>query len=232
LGIDLDVIEIDPAVYSAAVDFFDLQLSNDSSVNIMDGASYVRQLADLSRSGDYEGAKWSYVVHDCFSGGSVPGELFTREFWEDLSELLEGDGIVAVNFVSTPDGMGTRAVLLTLSSVFSQCRAFGDGFQKNRTDRGMINMVIFCTPTHSPLLSFRPATASHVRRSPLRAHVYTTFLQNEIQLDDVIHQEDWNNTELMLHRGANQLEQWQVGPSLVFWKAMQSMLTPEMWAAY
>jgi len=36
------------------------------------------------------------VVQDCFSGGSVPGEMFTVEFWRDLSELVERDGIVAM----------------------------------------------------------------------------------------------------------------------------------------
>jgi spermidine synthase len=40
--------------------------------------------------------KWSLVVQDCFSGGSVPGEMFTVEFWRDLSELVERDGIVAM----------------------------------------------------------------------------------------------------------------------------------------
>ena len=36
------------------------------------------------------------MVQDCFSGGSVPGEMFTVEFWRDLSELVERDGIVAM----------------------------------------------------------------------------------------------------------------------------------------
>lgn len=36
------------------------------------------------------------MVQDCFSGGSVPGEMFTLEFWRDLSELVERDGIVAM----------------------------------------------------------------------------------------------------------------------------------------
>jgi hypothetical protein len=40
--------------------------------------------------------KWSYVIHDCFSGGSVPGELYTVEFWEELVGMVETDGIVAV----------------------------------------------------------------------------------------------------------------------------------------
>lgn len=39
-------------------------------------------------------------MQDCFSGGSVPGEMFTLEFWKDLSELVERDGIVAM--VSPP----------------------------------------------------------------------------------------------------------------------------------
>ena len=40
--------------------------------------------------------KWSYVIHDCFTGGGVPGEVFTIEFWQELVGLVEEDGIVAV----------------------------------------------------------------------------------------------------------------------------------------
>ena len=58
--------------------------------------TYVSHLAELSRAGLYNATKWSYVIQDCFTGGSVPGEMFTKEFWEDLVLLLQDDGIVSV----------------------------------------------------------------------------------------------------------------------------------------
>jgi spermidine synthase len=161
-GLDLDVVEIDPAVYRAAVDHFGFTMSNASTVNLMDGAAYIRHLAALLREGTYKGDKWSYVIQDCFSGGSVPGELFTVEFWTELSQLVEVDGIVAVvsrgpspvrvqvrmiqtwrltrqNFAGIVESKASRAVLVTLLSVFTQCRAFGDGFYMPL--QNLINMV-------------------------------------------------------------------------------------------
>jgi hypothetical protein len=76
-------------------------------VNLLSGSTYIHHLASLSRQKalntgkelaeeEEEFTKWSLVVQDCFSGGSVPGEMFTLEFWRDLSELVERDGIVAM----------------------------------------------------------------------------------------------------------------------------------------
>ena len=36
------------------------------------------------------------VIHDCFTGGSVPTELFTLEFWSDLALSIKSDGILVV----------------------------------------------------------------------------------------------------------------------------------------
>lgn len=158
---EVDLVEIDPLVYQAAVDHFDLTLPSTSTVNILDGATYVHSLADLQRSGEYDGQKWRVVVQDCFSGGMVPAPLFTREFWQDLSGLVEDDGIVAMvsprrtnrvqgiahpltsckNFVGLRRSKASRAVLVTLLSVFTQCRAFGDVLETNRGEDDSVNMV-------------------------------------------------------------------------------------------
>jgi spermidine synthase len=116
--------EIDPAVYRAASAHLGLANSTISSVHLTDGAAFVQELASSQRgvqnreSGEdaleqtsdqnttiREGGfrQYSYVIQDCFTGGSVPGELFTSEFWKDLSELVVSDGIVAmVSVVGLP----------------------------------------------------------------------------------------------------------------------------------
>lgn len=100
------VAEIDPAVYQTAADYFGLSKYPIASVNLLSGSTYIKHLAaearpkNSSESGEVlpeaDLAKWSLVVQDCFSGGSVPGEMFTREFWLDLTEVVERDGIVAM----------------------------------------------------------------------------------------------------------------------------------------
>ena len=90
-------------------------------MNLLSGSTYIKHLAAEARprnttSGseipDAEGsdlAKWSLVIQDCFSGGSVPGEMFTRDFWLDLTEVVERDGIVAmVSLLLLGRGTGSR----------------------------------------------------------------------------------------------------------------------------
>ena len=94
---DMNTLELDPVVYKAAKDYFDFTLPNaDSTINLIDGATYISELARMNREAEGELQKWDYVVHDCFTGGAVPSEVFTVDFWEELSELLVDDGIVAV----------------------------------------------------------------------------------------------------------------------------------------
>ncbi|WVQ67650.1 uncharacterized protein L199_005853 [Kwoniella botswanensis] len=244
-GLYVDIVEIDPAVYLAAQNHFQLYTANVASTNIMDGSKFVSQLADMKKAqsrqvDEVDGDSlvvvpmWDYVVQDCFTGGRVPGEMFTKEFWQDLGELVKSDGIVAMNFAGVLGSKASRAVLVTLTSVFPQCRAFGDGFEVNQGPDDLVNMVVFCTKTYSPLLTFRPPTPFDGLRSPLRAHVYSTFHPHEIQLDSIISEEDVENPELHLSRGqaGKELNKWQVGSSLATWRAMKTILTPEMWLAY
>nr|XP_019046368.1 hypothetical protein I302_05112 [Kwoniella bestiolae CBS 10118]OCF25298.1 hypothetical protein I302_05112 [Kwoniella bestiolae CBS 10118] len=234
-GLYVDIVEIDPAVYLAAQNHFQLYTPNVASTNIMDGSKFVSQLAELKKAqsqslqadNESEGGTvptWDYVIQDCFTGGSVPGEMFTKEFWEDLGEMVKSDGIVAMNFAGVLRSEASRAVLVTLTSVFPQCRAFGDGFEVNQGPDDLVNMVVFCTKTYSPLLTFRPPTPFDGLRSPLRAHVYSTFHPNEIQLDDILSEADLEDPEMHLVRGqaAGKLNKWQVGSSLATWRAMKT----------
>ena len=39
---------------------------------------------------------YDYIIHDVFTGGAEPIDLFTREFLMDLRELLSSEGVVAI----------------------------------------------------------------------------------------------------------------------------------------
>ena len=91
------VIEIDPAVYTAARDFFGMDEPAD--VFLEDARGWVHKKArQLTQSSDKPSGieKYDIVIHDCFSGGGVPSHLFTVEFWQDLKSIMSSDGIVAV----------------------------------------------------------------------------------------------------------------------------------------
>ncbi len=40
--------------------------------------------------------RFDIVVHDCFSGGSVPAHLYTQRFWQELKDIVTADAVVAV----------------------------------------------------------------------------------------------------------------------------------------
>lgn len=87
-GIVTDTLEIDPAVATAAADYFDYKPSG--QVIVGDARYEIRHL-----KGPYD-----LIIHDCFTGGSEPAHLLTVETLRQLKGLLSERGILALNFVS------------------------------------------------------------------------------------------------------------------------------------
>ena len=56
-----------------------------------DGRKFVESAAT-------RGEKWDFVIHDVFTGGSVPPHLFTTEMWTVTKTVLAENGVVAVVF--------------------------------------------------------------------------------------------------------------------------------------
>lgn len=91
-------MEIDPAVYHYAREYFDLAKTH--AVFLEDARAWTRNLAaEIERESDTDVRvlkQFDYVVHDCFSGGSVPQHIFTLEFWNDLKSVMTSSGVLAV----------------------------------------------------------------------------------------------------------------------------------------
>ena len=70
-----------------------------NKVFIEDARSWVSR-----RAADADGERYDIVVHDLFSGGGIPAQLYTSEFWSDLKKIVDPKGIVAVvsssNYIS------------------------------------------------------------------------------------------------------------------------------------
>ena len=81
-------------MYRAATRYFNFTVP--ASAYLVDGAAFVAQQTDLERMDSRTLPKWDFVIQDCFSGGSVPEELFTLEFWQELGEVTRSDSIVAM----------------------------------------------------------------------------------------------------------------------------------------
>jgi hypothetical protein len=154
------VVEIDEAVYNASRQYFGLPDFGSNRVFIQDAKFWVKE-----RKEKFAGTKkglFDIVVHDCFSGGGVPAQLFTSEFWGDLKGVLHPEGVVAIvcaclrtpctltdgslcltgqNFGGIPSQDPFKHILVTLSRNFAQCRAFHDSLQPISKD-DLLNQFI------------------------------------------------------------------------------------------
>lgn len=89
-GIETTIVEIDPVVHQYASQYFHLP-QNHIPV-IRDAVSFVKELQGSAQ----DRGKYDYIIHDVFTGGAEPIELFTKEFLEGLSYLLNPEGVIAI----------------------------------------------------------------------------------------------------------------------------------------
>ncbi|KAF4124358.1 Spermidine synthase [Geosmithia morbida] len=204
-GIDTTVVEIDPVVYEFASRYFDLRENN--AVVLSDAVGYTAGLVEV-------GKKFDYIVHDVFTGGAEPADLFTLEFLQGLSDLLNPDGVIAIvsmlpktvrehahamprrqltrdgekNYAGDLSLPTPRIIVRTITRVFPTCRIFRESPAEEGLaagDTDFTNMVIFCTKTATDgELRFRRATEADY----LESHSRRMFLepQHEVRLLDFL----------------------------------------------
>lgn len=88
-GIDTTIVEIDPVVHKLATQYFNLPSNHVAAIE--DATKFVKHAQKSPSSHQYD-----YIIHDVFTGGAEPAELFTIEFLKDLSSLLKDDGVIAI----------------------------------------------------------------------------------------------------------------------------------------
>ncbi|GAA5854132.1 hypothetical protein JCM8547_008240 [Rhodosporidiobolus lusitaniae] len=188
-GVNLTVVEIDPAVYEFARDFFGIEEPTGGAV-LEDAVAWVGR-----QKKDGRGKLYDYIIHDVFTGGSVPSSLFTLEFWSSLHSLLHPSGVIAINFAGALSSPSSKFLLTTLVASFPHCRAIEDvpvtssssSPKKGEEDDKdkFRNFVIFCTPSWFSLVDFRdplPSDYLPIASPRLRRRVFKHFRDNEVDL--------------------------------------------------
>lgn len=88
-----DVIELDPAVVRVAREYFGFAPSGRVTVIPQDGRVFVKRAAQ-------RGERYDLIMLDAFNGEYIPEHLMTREFLEEVRELLTENGVLAANTFS------------------------------------------------------------------------------------------------------------------------------------
>ncbi|KAJ1960191.1 hypothetical protein GGI12_003940 [Dipsacomyces acuminosporus] len=213
-NVRVDVAEIDPAVYQAAVDFF-LLPKNLNGVYLEDG----RQFIDKAPAHTYD-----YIVHDVFTGGSVPSSLFSQSAVAQLHRILKPDGVLAMNYVGIPaDTRTLYHVLHTLRTSFAHVRCFAESTKDLNT---MTNMMFFASD--EPIeFDIAPEVLSAMGPESIRARMLADMEKNEISLDGYKPEEARAITDEW-----NPLTEWQFDTAIQHWKAMREMFPSEYWLNY
>lgn len=89
----IDVLEVDPAVVRVAERFFDFRENDRMRVHVVDARVFVK------RAG-LRAEQYDYIVLDAFTGEYIPEHLLTREFLEEVREILTPDGVLVANTFS------------------------------------------------------------------------------------------------------------------------------------
>jgi spermidine synthase len=82
-------VEIDPMVHRLATKYF--SLPENYTIVIQDAVTFVQDGRKTVPS-----LQFDYIIHDVFTGGAEPADLFTVEFMKNLHALLKEDGVVAI----------------------------------------------------------------------------------------------------------------------------------------
>ena len=119
----IDVVEIDQAVYNVAREFFFFEESDRMKVTVADARVFVK------RAG-IRGRQYDYIVLDAFTGDYIPEHLLTREFLQEVQEILAPDGVLVANTFSTSRFYDHESV--TYQNVFGEFFNFKLPYSGNR----------------------------------------------------------------------------------------------------
>ena len=170
-----------------------------------------------------EEARYHYIVHDVFTGGSEPVDLFTREFLGLLSDLLTDNGIIAINYAGDLRLPSAGIVIRTVRSVFPSCRLFREDEPPNDPKATMdyTNMVMFCRKKDG-LFAFRePTEKDFLGRDAARGLLKP---QHEIDLEPYLRGEG-----ILRKDNKRVLEKWAKKSAEGHWGLMRKSLPDAVW---
>ncbi|RMZ91440.1 hypothetical protein DV736_g1344, partial [Chaetothyriales sp. CBS 134916] len=223
-GINTTIIELDPWVHRYAVEYF--SLPHNHSIYIGDAVAAVK--ANVKKN---QTKIFTHVIHDVFTGGAEPVELFTLEFLSGLRDLMTDDGVVAINYAGDLALPTTSMVFRSITSVFGSCRIFREESRPESTDAasasakaGMdfTNMVFFCIKPSAVPITFRQPIESDFLGSGAR-------LEFLVPKFEVMHDEFEREGDLLTEKNVQAVEKWQAQSAVGHWRVMRNVLPDVVW---
>ncbi|KAL8828358.1 MAG: hypothetical protein Q9170_006637, partial [Blastenia crenularia] len=205
-GINTTIVEIDPVVHTFAVLYFNLPTNHTSIIE--DAVAYV----DRSRGK----SQYNYIIHDVFTGGAEPINLFTMEFLEGLKDMLKQEGVIAINYAGDLRLRSASMVVRTVLTVFPSCRLFREGAEPpEEADTDFTNLVLFCRAAVGAI-DFRRPTKDDFLGSGARQH----HLMPRHEVDATYFTRRYGE-DTITKRNRHVLEKAQYASALGHWRVMR-----------
>ncbi|UNC91381.1 spermidine synthase [Candidatus Contubernalis alkaliaceticus] len=126
-------VEIDPEVVNIAYKYFFLSQDDRHKIIIGDGREYIKNTVDPA----------DLVLLDAFYSRTIPHHLFTVEFFQEIKNKLNEEGLLAINFNGSLAGTNSflfSSVLKSLRTIFQQIYVFAS---RKNSPNSMQNIIIF-----------------------------------------------------------------------------------------
>ncbi|KAI0811710.1 S-adenosyl-L-methionine-dependent methyltransferase [Xylaria sp. FL0064] len=219
-GIETTIVEIDPVVYKFASKYFGLP-SNHTAV-IEDVVSWSQVNAPSLRE------NFDYIVHDVFTGGAEPVDLFTDTFLEGLKHMLKPNGVIVINYAGDFTLPPLSIVVNTIRDIFPSCCIFRENEPPSEdkveeAGRDFDNVMIFCLKTDDKITFRKPVESDYLQSLSRRQFLVP---QHEVPLSAISARDE---VGILRANETDKLAKWHDQSALRHWEVMRTVIPGEIW---
>ena len=219
-GIETTIIELDPVVHEFATNHFNLPRNHTAWIG--DAVAVLESVKDQRQ------AHYDYIIHDVFTGGAEPVDLFTIEFLTTLNSILKEDGVIAINYAGDLALSSTSLVYRTILEVFPSCRVFREDEQIDEDDivtedaNGEFTNMVFICNKHRRQVTFRKVIeADFLGSASRKAYMVPRFEVSPTKFQRV--------GNLLTRSNRRVLEKMHVQSAIGHWKLMRKVMPAAIW---
>ena len=201
------------------------QSSSLHSIHAQSKATEGGQLNRVRRQFDTD-LRYHYIIHDVFTGGSEPVDLFTLEFLGSLGEMLTDDGVIAINYASDLLLPSAGLIFRTIHSIFPSCRLFREDKPPNdpSATSDYANMVMFCRKKKGGFDFREPTERDFLGRNTARMALTPKY---EVDLEPYLKGEG-----IVRLNESQELEKWSKQGAEGHWWLMRNSLPDSVWETW
>jgi len=219
-GINTSVIELDPVVHHFAMKYFSLPRNHEAYIGDAVG---IVETTKADKQAHYD-----YIIHDVFTGGAEPVDLFTYEFLSSLNGMLKPNGVIAINYAGDLAMSSTSLIYRTILEVLPSCRVFREDEQVAESDpdaKGIngdfTNMVFICNKGIRPVKFRKAVEADFLGSASRRAYMVPKY--------EVAPSKFQHEGELLTRANTKVLEKMHVQSAIGHWKLMRKVMPAAVW---